>query len=509
MGKFLIYEINTRVWLNTLSRRYGKPVTLANVPDEAARELGALGVHAIWLMGVWARSPLGIAGALRYKHEYVGALPDLTDADIIGSAYAIGDYAVAAEAGGREGLAAFRAQIAKHGLKLILDYVPNHVAMDHPWVTSPQPICVAGDAALRQAQPGDFFESQRPDGSVAYTAHGRDPNFPPWNDTAQLNAWSPAMRQATIDTLRDMAAQCDGVRCDMAMLMMNDIFQRTWGWRMAQLGVERPSEEFWPQVIGAVRAVRPDFVFMAEAYWDLEYALQQQGFDYTYDKRLYDRLRDEQPDALKVHLRAEVGFQAASVRFIENHDEPRAVETYKPTAKHKMAAIVTVTTPGAVLLHDGQFTGRRIKLPVQIGREMDEPVDDDLKRFYADLLREAHNLCYDGAWRLLDTSVSGLLAYAWLTPSTARLVIANLTGAAQEGNVYLPAELGSRMLVNVMTAQSALHAGTTLYVRFAPYQASIYQIDLTAARQRVSLWETCKRVVRSGINRLFGEGSRG
>nr|MCU0477090.1 alpha-amylase [Anaerolineae bacterium] len=258
------------------------------------------------------------------------------------------------------------------------------------------------------------------------------------------------MRQATIDTLRDMAAQCDGVRCDMAMLMMNDIFQRTWGWRMAQLGIERPAEEFWPEV-------------------------QQQGFDYTYDKRLYDRLRDEQPDALKVHLRAEVGFQAASVRFIENHDEPRAIETYKPTEKHKMAAIVTMTTPGAVLLHDGQFTGRRIKLPVQIGREMDEPVDEDLKRFYADLLREAHHPCYDGAWRLLDTSVGGLLAYAWLTPSTARLVIANLTGAAQEGNVYLPAELGSRMLVNVMSGQTALHAGTTLHVRFAPYQASIYQ----------------------------------
>jgi hypothetical protein len=508
MGKFIVYEINTRVWLNTLSRRYSKPITLANVPAEVTRDLGKLGVSAIWLMGIWRRSALGIAGALRYKHEYVGALPDLTDEDVIGSAYAIGDYVVAPEAGGREGLAAFRAQLAEHGLKIILDYVPNHVAMDHPWVTGEDGLCVRGDAELYASRPGDFFQSARPDGSTVYTAHGRDPNFPPWNDTAQLNAWSPILRQATIDTLRDMADQCDGVRCDMAMLLMNDIFERTWGWRMQQQGMPRPEQEFWPQVIGAVRAHRPDFVFMAEAYWDLEYQLQQQGFDYTYDKRLYDRLRDEQPDELRVHLRADTGFQARCVRFIENHDEPRAVETFKPVAKHKMAAVVSLTTPGAVLLHDGQFSGRRIKLPVQIGREMDEPQDAHLMSFYADLLRELRAPEYDGQWHLLDTH-GGLLAYVWMTPQSARLMIANLTHHVHEGSIQLPDALANRMLVNVMTGQAMLHAGGTLHVKFHPYHTSIYHIDLTAAPQRATLWETCKRVVKAGINRIFGGGFRG
>lgn len=509
MGKFLIYEINTRVWLNTLSRKHGKTITLANVPESVVKDLAALNVDAIWLMGIWKRSPLGISGALRYKHEYVGALPDLTDADVIGSAYAIGDYVVAEEAGGRAGLAAFRAQLQKHKLKLILDYVPNHVAMDHPWVTAADGICVRGDEPLRKAQPGDFFESKRPDGLIVYTAHGRDPNFPPWNDTAQLNAWSPVMRQVTIDTLKDIAAQCDGVRCDMAMLMMNDIFQRTWGWRMGQVNIPRPEQEFWPQVIGAVRESRPDFVFMAEAYWDLEFQLQQQGFNYTYDKRLYDRLRDEQPNELKVHLKADKGFQAASVRFIENHDEPRAIETYTPEAKHKMAAVVCMTTPGAVLLHDGQFTGRRIKLPVQITREMDEPEDTGLKAFYTDLLREVRQPEYDGTWELLE--VQGLLlAYVWKTSKTARLIVANLTGADCEAIVHLGGDLSGKMLVNVMTGQAMLHAGANLHVRFNPYQASIYQIELQAkVMPRPTLWDSFRKAVTAGLRRIFGEGQHG
>lgn len=509
MGKFLIYEINTRVWLNTLSRKHGRTITLATVPEEVVKELATLKVDAIWLMGVWKRSPLGINGALRYKHEYVGALPDLTDADVIGSAYAIGDYEVAAVAGGRAGLAAFRAQLQKYNLKLILDYVPNHVAMDHPWVTGEDGICVRGDAQLRTAQPGDFFESKRADGTTVYTAHGRDPNFPPWNDTAQLNAWSPVMRRVTIETLTDIAQQCDGVRCDMAMLMMNDIFQRTWGWRMQQVGLGRPDQEFWPEVIGAVRQSRPDFVFMAEAYWDLEFELQQQGFNYTYDKRLYDRLRDEQVTELKVHLKADVGFQAACVRFIENHDEPRATETYQPEAKHKMAAIVCLTTPGAVLLHDGQFTGRRIKLPVQITRERDEPEDSGLKNFYADLLQEIRQPEYNGTWELLETQ-GAVIAYVWKTATSARLIVANLTGADADAMVHLGSALTGKILVNVMTGQAMLHAGSNLHVRFAPYQASIYQIELQAKTMpRPTLWQSFRKAVTAGLRRLFGEGQSG
>ena len=120
-------------------------------------------------------------------------------------------------------------------------------------------------------------------------ANGRDPYSAAWPDVVQLNAFSPDLRDAQVDTLRDIADQCDGVRCDMAMLMMNETFARTWGERVGAA----PAGDYWPEVIAAVREGHPDFCFIAEAYWDLEWALQQQGFDYCYDKRLYDRLLHE------------------------------------------------------------------------------------------------------------------------------------------------------------------------------------------------------------------------
>src|SRR4029079_14671348 len=108
-----------------------------------------------------------------------------------------------------------------------------------------------------------------------------------------------------------IATQCDGVRCDMAMLMLNDVFARMWGERAGA----RPGDEDGPSTIAAVKADHPDFVFMAEAYWDLEYALQQQGFDYCYDKRLYDRLIHEDAGDVHGHLTADSAYQERLVRF--------------------------------------------------------------------------------------------------------------------------------------------------------------------------------------------------
>ncbi len=147
-------------------------------------------------------------------------------------------------------------------------------------------------------------------------ANGRDPYFPAWPDVVQLNAFSPDLRGAVIETLGSIAAQCDGVRCDMAMLMMNDVFERTWGERAGP----RPDADYWPTVIPAVRVAHPGFVFMAEAYWDLEWALQQQGFDYCYDKRLYDRLVHEGAEAVHGHLHGRHRLPGAARPL---HREPR------------------------------------------------------------------------------------------------------------------------------------------------------------------------------------------
>ena len=257
----------------------------------------------------------------------------------------------------------------------------------------------------------------------------------------QLDAFSSELRAAVTTTLRSLATQCDGVRCDMAMLMTNDVFERTWGARVGPC----PEDDYWPTVIPAVKAARPDFLFIAEAYWDMEWTLQQQGFDHCYDKRLYDRLVHEGADDLYGHLGADLAYQERLIRFIENHDEPRAAATF-PGAKARAAAVATLSQTGARLVHDGQLEGRKARLPVFLGRRPDEPVDDDLRAFYErllaflgdDVLREgewarAERAGWDGneSWRQL-------VGWGWRDAAPRKLVVVNLGDGAAEGHVSLP-----------------------------------------------------------------------
>jgi glycosidase len=259
--------------------------------------------------------------------------------------------------GGREGLAIARGELARRGLKLILDFVPNHVAPDHPWVTQHPEYFIQGNAGDAKNDPASFFEA----GGKVF-ACGRDPYFPAWPDVLQLNAFQPGLRKAVIETLSDMAGQCDGIRCDMAMLMLNDIFGRTWGARAG----EKPASDYWRTVIPATQGKHPEFKFMAEAYWDLEWELQQQGFDFCYDKKLYDRLEHDPAESVRLHLCAGQAYQDRLVRFIENHDEPRAAAAFMP-AKGRAAAVTVATLPGARLLHEGQFEGRKVRLRFSSG----------------------------------------------------------------------------------------------------------------------------------------------
>ena len=193
--------------------------------------------------------------------------------------------------------------LAARGVRLLLDYVPNHVAPDHPWVTTHPELFVNGGEADIEAEPAAWVRAA---GHIL--AHGRDPYFPPWPDVVQLDAFSPALRAATVQTLSDIAGQCDGIRCDMAMLMTNQVFAKTWGGRTGQ----EPGEEFWPAVIAGLRSQYPQTVLVAEAYWDMEWTLQQQGFDFCYDKRLYDRIVGRDVAGVRDHLRAEPGLPVAA-----------------------------------------------------------------------------------------------------------------------------------------------------------------------------------------------------
>ncbi len=440
-GKTIVYQVNTWVWLDTLSRKLGKSITLENIPDAALDELARPGVDYIWFMGVWQRSPYGQQTALKYKHEYRSVLPDLTDDDVIGSAYAVYDYQVDARIGGRAGLAKARQQLAKRGLKLMLDFVPNHVAADHAWTKDRPELLITGSADDIVRRPTDFFHVRTARGD-RIIAHGKDPHFAGWIDTAQVNAFSPELRRAHTEILLDIATQCDGVRCDMAMLMFNSIFSNTW---RGYVGLP-PVVDYWREIIPHIKAKHPTFIFTAEVYWNLEYEILQQGFDFAYDKLFYDRVVSGDVNLLRAHLLASIEYQRKLMRFIENHDEPRAYATLGHQRSFPAATLIC-TLPGAALIHDGQLIGRTKKLPVQIKRQPDEPEHKDLEAYYLKLLAETKDPIYRyGNFYLFhvqssgggDTTHHNLLAYGWHEPGKDyRLIVVNLTPHRSFGRINL------------------------------------------------------------------------
>jgi len=435
----VIYEINAWVWLDGLGRQYQRPVDLATVPQQEWDEIASNGFDAVWFMGVWERSPAGIGIAMQNEglvEDFRRALSDFRPVDNVGSPYCVRRYVVDEHLGGPIGLAAARKALAKRGIRLILDFVPNHVAPDHPWALEYPEYFIRGDTDDMRREPASFFVAG---GNVF--ACGKDPYFPAWPDVLQLNAFNPGLRQAVIDTVADIAEQCDGIRCDMAMLMLNNIFERTWGRRAG----ERPADDYWTTLIPAIKAKHQEFKFIAEAYWDLEWELQQQGFDFCYDKKLYDRLEQGSTENIRLHICAEPAYQERLVRFIENHDEPRAAATF-PDGKGRAAVVAILTLTGAKLLHEGQFEGMKVRLPVFLARRPIEQADQDLAAFYYRLLKAInHDVFRNGQWQLCESSgwpdnqsYLNILTWCWIKDGECYLVIVNFSEGAAQAHVHVP-----------------------------------------------------------------------
>ncbi len=406
----LLYQVNTRTWLAALSDELGRPATLDDVPDADLDRLADAGFDLVYFLGVWQTGAAGRAVSLsnpEWREEFSRVLPDLSEDDICGSCFAVTGYSVSATLGGDEALERLRSRLNRRGLRLILDFVPNHTAPDHPWAVERPDFYVHGTEEDLAREPQNYCRVRPPvdpqiatesaeAGSTetgAVLAYGRDPYFDGWPDTLQLNYGDPALQAAMLAELSRVADRCDGVRCDMAMLMLPEVFERTWG---------IPAQPFWPGAIAKIKATYPGFLFMAEVYWGLEWQLQQQGFDFTYDKRLYDRLIEGDVQQIRDHLCADMGFQEHSARFLENHDEPRAASTF-PLEKHRAAAVVTFLCPGLRFFHQGQLEGAKIRLPVHLCRRPVEPVDMELQSFYASLLGCLGNAgVRRGMWTLLD-----------------------------------------------------------------------------------------------------------
>jgi 1,4-alpha-glucan branching enzyme len=479
----VVYEINTAVWLHELEQSGNTSIDLATVPSEVWDELASMGIDAVWLMGVWKRSKKSADVALHNEsllHTFAEALDDFTTRDVIGSPYSVAAYTVDERLGGNAALASAREALASRGVGLILDYVPNHVAHDHPW-TREHPECF-----LEKPAGIEDDDSRFADANGRKLALGRDPFFAPWPDVVQLNAFSPALRDMTAATLQNISNQCDGVRCDMAMLMINDVFARTWG----DMAGEMPEAEFWPQVINAVRSHDSNFVFIAEAYWDMEDRLLSQGFDYAYDKRLYDRLAHEDASSVRKHLEADIDYQSHLLRFLENHDEPRAAATF-PHERERAAAIITAFLPGAKLYHDGQFEGLERHTPVFLDRRAGEPTDPQRQRFYRQLVKLSANAKPEADWQLGTTegwpdndSAENILAWSATTASGRFITAVNFSPMPSQGRIQWPwpeDNASSLHLVDSIENNEFKRSGSELleqglFVDLPPWKSHVFQV---------------------------------
>jgi hypothetical protein len=451
-----LYQVNTRVWLTDLSTDLGRKATLDDIPDTALDRLARLGVDWIWLLSVWrtGRVAQQISRTHReWRHEFQETLPDLREEDIAGSGFAITGYTVHPDLGGDAALARIRQRLRDRGLRLMLDFVPNHTAPDHPWVEEHVDYYIAGTEADLAQAPHNYTRL-KVRGRDRVLAYGRDPYFSGWPDTLQLDYSNPATQEAMRGELLRIAGQCDGVRCDMAMLVLPEVFERTWG-RRAPL--------FWPDTTRRVRERVPGFCFMAEVYWDLEWTMQQQGFDYAYDKRLYDRLRDAHARPVREHLLAGLDYQDKLARFMENHDEPRAAATFGPRM-HEAAAVVTYLTPGLRFFHQGQFEGRRKRISPHLVRRPVERADVALERFYERLLAVVGRPALrDGEWRLVECVPAWegnwtwdcYVAWLWNGRAGEQLLVA-VNYAGNQSQCYLRLPVSGRSVVRFKDVMGSL-----------------------------------------------------
>lgn len=482
----LLYQINTRVRLTEFAAALGRPATLDDWPDAEWDLAKSRGFDWIWLLGVWRTGPNSRAVSRAHpdwRRGFRQALPDLREEDIAGSCFAVADYAVAPDLGGPQALARLREKLRNHGLRLLLDFVPNHMGLDHPWVDEHPEFFVAGTEEALAAAPANWCRLETASGP-RILAYGRDPYFPGWPDALQLNYGNPQLQEAMIGELLRIAACCDGVRCDMAMLLLPEVFERTWGIRCGP---------FWRRAIDRVTAAHPDFLFLAEVYWDLEWDMQQLGFDFTYDKRLYDRLREGYAPPVRGHLCAEPAFQNHLARFLENHDEPRAAATFAP-GMHQAAAAITFLAPGLRFFHEGQREGRKVHVSPHLVRKPDEPVDQELAAFYDRLWQVLQRpTLREGNWKLLECSPAwegnwtweNFVASSWSGPAGERLlVVVDYSGHHSQCYLHLPwQDLAGRnwKLRDLMgdflyerNGDELQHRG--LYLDVAPWQVHVFEV---------------------------------
>jgi len=416
MPSLVLLAKNTYVWMDQLSRKYGRQIDKLNqIPDEELDQLSRWGFTGLWLIGVWERSPAS---------QRIKVLCGNPDA--VPSAYSLYDYNIANDLGGEAAYQDLKERAWQRGIRMASDMVPNHVGIVSRWVTehpdwfvsldeNPYPWYTYGGPDLSDDdRVGIFIEDHyydRTDAAVTfkrvdrwtgqekYVYHGNDGTSMPWNDTAQLNYLNPEVREAVIQTILHVARQFPVIRFDAAMTLAKRHYQRLWfpepgsggaiptraehGLTREQFNETMPAE-FWREVVDRVAAEAPDTLLLAEAFWLLEgYFVRTLGMHRVYNSAFMNMLRDEDNAKYRQVMKNTLEFDPEVLRrfvnFMNNPDERTAVDQFGKEDKYFGVSTVLVTMPGLPMIGHGQIEGYGEKYGMEFRRPLwDETPDQAL-----------------------------------------------------------------------------------------------------------------------------------
>ena len=471
MPRLVLLAKSTYVWLDQLSRRYGRDIrTLDAIPDEELDRLASWGVTGLWLIGLWERS----AASERIKRLR-------GDPDAVASAYSLDDYAIAADLGGPGALAALRERAAVRGIRLASDMVPNHMGIDSRWVLehperflslpdSPFPAYsfngpdLSSDGRVGIVLEDHYYDAtdaavvfkrfDRLTGEDRYVYHGNDGTSFPWNDTAQLDYSKAEVREAVIRTILDVARQFPVIRFDAAMVLARKHVQRLWfpepghggaipsraGHGMTRAEFDRAMpREFWREVVDRVAAEVPGTLLLAEAFWLLEgYFVRTLGMHRVYNSAFMNMLRDERNADYRLVIRNTLEFDPAIlgrfVNFMSNPDERTAIDQFGTGDKYFGVAALLATLPGLPMFGHGQIEGFTEKYGMEFRRaKLDEPIDAGLlahhERTIFPLLHRRASFAGADGFRLYDvvsddgTVNEDVFAYSNVGPAGERSLV--------------------------------------------------------------------------------------
>ncbi|MGD0019924.1 MAG: alpha-amylase family glycosyl hydrolase [Candidatus Limnocylindrales bacterium] len=414
MPRVVLMARTTHVWLDQLSKRYGRWIhRLDEIPDEELDLLARRGFTGLWLIGLWERS----RASQRIKQRR-------GNPEAAASAYSLMDYSIADDLGGEEAFQQLRNRCSARRIRLSSDMVPNHMGIDSRWVMehpdwflqlpdAPYPAYsfsggnLADDERVTIQIEDHYWDAsdaavvfKRTDnwtGEARYIYHGNDGTSMPWNDTAQLDYLNPEVREAVIQTILHVARQFPIIRFDAAMTLARRHIQRLWFPEPGQGGAipsraehatsravfdERMPNEFWREVVDRVAAEVPDTLLLAEAFWLLEgYFVRTLGMHRVYNSAFMNMLRDEENASYRRVVKDTIEFDPEVlkrfVNFMSNPDERTAVDQFGKGDKYFGVATLLATMPGLPMIGHGQIEGFAEKYGMEYRRAYRDEKPDD------------------------------------------------------------------------------------------------------------------------------------